>query len=263
MKTEFERFIDGDQEMRITLRVKDDKKTFERPTDIGWQLFKTNSKPIKNGTGISTTKTCLGSLRCVNISCKRHGVDLKPGSTMPIIQAQTLRFCTLCKQETIQHFECSVRVNFKFIDNIGFLEHKGKHTHGKYEAVHINKESILKFTQRVLECPSEKPMGLLHGTSIDRPLNPSQPVRGIDKDFQHLGKIGYHRRNVLAAYGFTVNGVAHIESLKDPIDKLNTEFPEYLKSPMDINPKTFCIPFGSPIIVHHANFHDHPIISSS
>ncbi|KAI9493661.1 hypothetical protein BDB00DRAFT_872130 [Zychaea mexicana] len=85
-------------------------------------------------------------------------------------------------------------------------------------------------------------MALVVGSSSHIPMNPPQPVREIDVDLQHTGKVAYHRRSILTANGFNAKGAPNIETVATPVRQLNIDFRGFVRSPLDIHPgSTMCL----------------------
>lgn len=254
----FQRWINEDGKQQKIILEKDELGNFVYDMDIGWQFEQQNNIKIQNGRSI--TKLCLGALRCVNGGCALQNVDIKPACSLSRIEKQAKGGCQRCKAPLV-HIRRNVRVNFKFQGCYGILTNKNVHTHGTYQAKHVSRDTLDRLEQRILEFPAETPKGLLVGTSAKRPLNPPKPVRGIDPELQHLGRVGHYRRMILARNGLGKTGAASLESVLSAINELDAEFPGYLRSPMDIHPRTFCIPFCSPEIVSCVDFRRNHMIT--
>lgn len=254
----FTRWINEDGKQQKIALVQNDRGEFIHDTDISWQLYQQNITKIAGGKTV--IKGCLGAVKSVNDSCSLKDVDIKPACSLSRIAKQVEEGCQRCKA-TFVHAPCSVGVKFQFKGAYGILKNKNVHTHGTYQAKHLGRETVEKLEQRILEYPAETPKGLLVGSSAKRPLYPPQPVRDIEQCLQHLGRVWYHRREILARNGLSKNGTASLESVMAFIQGMDKECQGYFQSPMDTHPQSFCILFCSPIICASVDFSNNPMVT--
>ena len=86
------------------------------------------------------------------------------------------------------------------------------------------------------------------------------PVRDIDPYLHMMSKVKRLHWQIHGRNGLRISGPSSLESIQQTIIELEKGHPGLLRSPMDIHPRSFCIPFASSIIGSRAQVMAHPIL---
>ncbi|KAI7846911.1 hypothetical protein BDC45DRAFT_576444 [Circinella umbellata] len=189
----FTKFPNGNYHQETTLLQEGEHLVCD--IDIGWQLFRDNQYKIDNGHGLSINKHCLGALRC-----EECNTTFRPASSEGATESKAIRK--------------------------GLLKHIGAHTYDQFEPLHCTIKGLQALVPHVQEFTGETPKGLQVGTSAVRPQHPPRPVRELDQDFQHLGKVGYARRMIFKNHGIRTSKKtgASVEGLLEHLGTLEESY---------------------------------------
>lgn len=255
--------------------------------DIGWQLRKDNKCKPKGGDAVTHYYSCMGAVRCTNPECDlmKGNIDIKPRSKNKLVAKQVclcLKYllrsmyllqpclfvlyrqiespCTRCKQKTLIHHECNVKVTFYYVGSKCTLNQRGEHNHGVYDAKHPTEEGAQRFKQLVLERPTESPKGLQIDQSAQHPVKQT-PVGTIENFFQHRGRVKYLRKAVISMHELQQPQKSGESTAISDFNGIHDRYPGYLRQPMDIHPNSFCIPICTPGIQQYVDFKTNPVIT--
>jgi hypothetical protein len=167
---------------------------------VGWATYVQRGRPKQDGSR-RIVKKCYGCFECPEPGCNYVIRPVQPsGKGSSKSEAKLPKKRTgLCLEHNVicPLRQCDCRIiyhEYRFQNpdlNKLIIEHVGYHQHKRPYPKKPNKKSEARFQESVKAAPGMKPKDILEGG----PTRP--PSAQIHEAYQHLGRVGYHKRKAL------------------------------------------------------------------